>query len=233
MNDTHTHPTSRRRLRTSLLAVVAAAAMVAATLATTGTAGAATLYCLNHTGTNGGYYYQMWTAGTGSACVSLKSSTSYSTTWSGLGNFVAGVGWPTGSKSRAVNFSASLSVSSGSGLVSLYGWTTSPLIEYYVMENYNGSAPVSSGTYLGQVTSDGGTYKIYKHQQVNQPSIQGTATFWQYEAVRQTKRSSGTITFANFVSAWSKYGLTLGTMNYQMVATEGYGGSGNSSVSIS
>jgi hypothetical protein len=32
MNDTHTRPTSRRRLRTSLLAVVAAAAMVAATL---------------------------------------------------------------------------------------------------------------------------------------------------------------------------------------------------------
>ena len=42
------------------------------------------------------YYYQMWTAGQGSACITLNSGTSYSTTWSGIGDFVAGVGWNPG-----------------------------------------------------------------------------------------------------------------------------------------
>ena len=32
----------------------------------------------------------------------------------------------------------------------------------------------------GSVSSDGHTYTTYEHQQVNQPSIQGTATFEQY-----------------------------------------------------
>ena len=59
---------------------------------------------------------------------------------------------------------------------------------------------------MGTITSDGGTYTIIKHQQVNQPSIQGTTTFWQYLAIRNSPRSSGTITFSNFVSAWASHG---------------------------
>ncbi len=86
---------------------------------------------------------------------------------------------------------------------------------------------------MGQVTSDGGTYNIYEHQQVNQPSIQGTATFEQYLAIRTSPVSSGTITTANFFSAWASHGMNLGTLNYQILATEAYGnGSGNSSVTV-
>jgi hypothetical protein len=86
---------------------------------------------------------------------------------------------------------------------------------------------------MGTMTSDGATYKIYEHQQVNQPSIQGTATFEQYLAIRQGNTTSGTITFPNFVSAWASHGMNLGTMNYQIMATESFGGgSGNDSVSV-
>jgi endo-1,4-beta-xylanase len=53
---------------------------------------------------------------------------------------------------------------------------------------------------------------------VNQPSIQGTATFQQYLSVRQNKRTSGTVTVANHVNAWAALGMPLGTMNYQVVA---------------
>src|SRR4029079_15695291 len=91
-----------------------------------------------------------------------------------------------------------------------------------------------SGQNMGTMTSDGGTYTIIKHQQVNQPSIQGTTTFWQYLPIRNLARTSGTITFPNFVSAWARHGMNLGTMNYQIMATEAWGGgSGSSSVSLS
>jgi endo-1,4-beta-xylanase len=212
-----------------VFAVILAAA--AATAAVPGAAKAATSICSNQTGTNGGYYYQMWSAGTGSACITLNSGNSYSTSWSGIGDFVAGVGWNPGSN-HTVSFSNSLSASGGTTLVSLYGWSTSPLVEYYVMENYSGSPP-TAGTYMGQVTSDGGTYNIYEHQQVNQPSIVGTATFEQYLAIRTSPTSSGTITTQNFFNAWASHGMNLGTLNYQILATESFGGgSGSSSVTV-
>ena len=225
-------PRTRGRGRARLLlGVVFAVLLAAAAAVLPGTAKAATTICSNQTGTNGGYYYQMWSAGTGSACITLNSGNSYSATWSGIGDFVAGVGWNPGSN-HTVSFSSSLSASGGTTLVSLYGWSTSPLVEYYVMENYSGSPP-TAGTYMGQVTSDGGTYNIYEHQQVNQPSIQGTATFEQYLAIRTSPTSSGTITTQNFFNAWASHGMNLGTLNYQILATESFGGgSGNSSVTV-
>jgi endo-1,4-beta-xylanase len=214
-----------------LLGVLFAVILAAVTAALPGTAKAATTICSNQTGTNGGFYYQMWSAGTGSACITLNSGNSYSTSWSGIGDFVAGVGWNPGNNSTK-SFSSSLSASGGTTLVSLYGWSTNPLVEYYVMENYAGSPP-TAGTFKGTVTSDGGTYNIYEHQQVNQPSIQGTATFEQYLAIRTSPTSSGTITTQNFFNAWASHGMNLGTLNYQILATESFGGgSGKSSVTV-
>jgi len=225
---TRTFSKGRARL---LLGVVSAMLLAAASAALPGTANAATTICSNQTGTDSGYYYQMWSAGTGSACITLNSGNSYSTSWSGIGDFVAGVGWNPGSN-HTVSFSGSLSASGGRTLVSLYGWSTNPLVEYYVMEDYTGSLP-ASGTYMGQVTSDGATYDIYEHQQVNQPSIEGTATFEQYLAIRTSPTSSGTITIQNFFNAWASHGMHLGTLNYQILATESFGGgSGKTSVTV-
>ena len=222
-----TRSTSRVRL---LLAVVFA--LVVAAVSPPVTASAATTICSNRTGTNGGHYYQMWSNGSGSACITLNSGTSYSTRWSGVGDFVAGVGWNPGN-SATKSFTASLNASGGTSLVSLYGWSTSPLVEYYVMEDYHGSPP-TAGTYKGQVTSDGGTFNIYEHLQVNQPSIQGTATFEQYLAIRTSPTTRGSITLSNFFKAWASHGMKLGTLNYQILATESWGGgSGSSSVTVS
>ena len=135
-------PRARGAGRLRLLLGVAFAVIAAAASAVLpGTAKAATAICSNQTGTNGGFYYQMYTAGSGSACITLNSGNSYSTSWSNIGDFVAGVGWNPGSN-HTVSFSSSLSAS-GTSLVSLYGWSTNPLVEYYVMENYAGSPPTA------------------------------------------------------------------------------------------
>lgn len=87
---------------------------------------------------------------------------------------------------------------------------------------------------MGSVTSDGSTYNLYEDQRVNQPSIIGTATFNQYWAIRQSPRTSGTITTSNIFNAWASHGMNLGTFNYQILATESFnGGSGNCSVTVS
>lgn len=80
------------------------------------------------------------------------------------------------------------------------------------------------------MTCDGSVYDIWEHQQVNQPSIAGTTTFNQYISNRRTSRpGSGTITTSCHFDAWKALGLNLGTYDYQVLATEGWGSAGGNS----
>ena len=181
----------------------------------------------NQQGTNDGYFYSFWTNGTGSVSMTMGSAGNFSVNWSKVGNFVCGKGWKPGTN-ETVNYSGSVS---GAQSMGLYGWTINPLIEYYVADMGGGG----EGENMGTVTSDGGTYTIWRHQQVNQPSIIGTATFWQYKSIRQGSRVGGTITFGNHINAWTNLGMNLGsTWDYQILAIEGWGGSsGNANITVS
>jgi endo-1,4-beta-xylanase len=133
---------------------------------------------------------------------------------------------------RVVTYSGNFNCP-GNCYLSVYGWTTNPLVEYYVVESYGTFNPGSGATLLGTVNSDGGTYNVYHTVRTNQPSIVGTATFDQFLSVRTSHRVGGSVTLANHFNAWASHGLRLGTFNYQILATEGFQSSGSSQITIS
>jgi endo-1,4-beta-xylanase len=179
---------------------------------------------LKSTGSDHGYFYSLYVSG-GSASISFPNAGTYAgnfaITYSGVNDVVGGKGWSTGA-ARTVNYNVG-ALSGSYNMIGVYGWTTSPLIEYYVAEfgsNIGGSK-------VNTVSSDGHTYTFYKHQQVSQPSIIGTATFWQYldNWGGSTTKANHAVTMGNHINNWkSKGGQGFGSYNYQILALEAWSG---------
>lgn len=172
-------------------------------------------------GTDHGYFWSLYHSG-GSASISFPGAGTYpgnyAMTWSNVGDITGGKGWNPGG-SRTVGYNCG-SIS-GFNNFSVYGWTTSPLVEYYICE----MGSVVGGSYIGSLSSDGHTYSVYHHQQVNQPSIIGTATFWQNldNWGGSSTGSNHSVTTGNHFNFWNSHGMNLGSFNYMILSTEAYG----------
>ncbi|KAJ7772042.1 thermophilic B-1,4-xylanase from Chaetomium Thermophilum [Mycena maculata] len=171
--------------------------------------------------TEAGAWYQSprcCTAGTSSTTFNNIAGGQYKIQWDGSSDFVAGQGQNPGSTSAEITFNSTMEPAADAEVIlSVYGWSENPLIEYYINEfNDNRQFDLTfEATQKGSVTSDGSAYNIFIHEQVNQPSITGTATFNQYISVRESEQTSGTVTVANHI-----------------VAVEGLLGSGQATVTV-
>ncbi|WP_437678962.1 glycoside hydrolase family 11 protein [Sorangium sp. So ce131] len=186
--------------------------------------------CSDEIGTHCGLTFEYW-KDRGDGCLVNKAD-GFSVEWSNINNLLGRKGVRPGGKEYVVTYEADYRPS-GNSYLGVYGWTTSPLIEYYIIDSWGNWRPPGGEGLVGTVTSDGGTYDIYRTQRVNQPSIEGTKTFYQFWSVRKEKRTSGTITVANHFDAWERQGLTLGTFYEVSLVVEGYQSNGSADVKLS
>ncbi|KAK3202553.1 hypothetical protein GRF29_154g14013 [Pseudopithomyces chartarum] len=180
------------------------------------------------------WFNSFWTDNSASVKYKDLANGAYSVTWNGTGNFVGGKGWNPGSTSRSVNWTGSFEPN-GYAYLTVYGWTTNPLVEYYIVENYHPDhepAAPPEGEVVTNLTSDGSVYSVRTKMRINKPSIEGTSTFRQIFSVRQDKRSEGIVTVSKHFEAWKEAGLKTGTHNYMVMATEGNNSSGKASIEV-
>jgi len=193
----------------------------------------------NATGTKDGYYYEFWMddRGNKNGSMTLNAGGTFSCQWQNTENILSRKGKKfddtktykelgTMKVDYACNYNPQ-----GNSYLCIYGWTRNPLVEYYIIESFGTWEPPNGGNgSIGEITVDGGTYKIQKATRTNQPSIDGTKTFSQFFSVRKGKRTSGTITISEHFKAWEAKGFQMGKMNEVSLCVEGYQSSGSATV---
>jgi hypothetical protein len=185
--------------------------------------------CNNTVGTQGEWTYEYW-KDNGNGCMVLGSGGAFSCDWSNINNLLARKGLRPGTKDLKVTYTADYQPN-GNSYLCVYGWTKSPLVEYYIVDSWGTWRPPGGEGFQGTVSADGATYDIYKTMRYNQPSIEGTQTFPQFWSVRQQKRTSGTITVGTHFNAWAGKGMTMGNLYEVSFCVEGYQSSGKANIS--
>jgi endo-1,4-beta-xylanase len=195
---------------------------------------AATTITSNQTGTQDGYYYELW-KDSGTTSMTLNSGGAFSATWSNINNALFRKGKKfdrTQTYQQIGNISVNYSANyqpNGNSYLCVYGWTVDPLVEYYIVDSWGSWRPPGA-TSKGTFTVDGGTYDIYETTRTNQPSIIGNATFEQYWSVRTSKRTSGTISVSEHFKKWESLGMRMGKFDEVSLTVEGYQSSGSADV---
>lgn len=113
----------------------------------------------------------------------------------------------------------------GNSYLCIYGWTREPLVEYYIVQSWGSWRPPGAEA-LGTITVGDSTYDVYHTTRVQQPSIDGTATFSQYWSVRKGKRTEDTVDVTAHFEGWEALGLELGKLYEVALTVEGYQSSG-------
>ena len=201
-----------------------------------------TLLTQSHaTGHVGDVFFTHWKDG-GEASQQLDDQGNFKIDWIGGNyNYVGGPGWDHGDRNRVIGYH--LNEDAGASFVTLYGWgydktmdPTDPahLVEYYIVQRWT-FLPGQGGEQGASFVSNGVEYTTWRTVREQKPSINNTATFYQYWSRPAEQMPLGVdhkIIFADHVKAWESNGWKLPDMNnfdasddptYQVFAVEVFG----------
>ncbi|HEX5098172.1 MAG TPA: glycoside hydrolase family 11 protein [Polyangiaceae bacterium] len=175
-----------------------------------------------------------------SACITTFSVPAFSARFSNNSDFLARVGLEWGNNGKPhgeygtikADFSYKKSGSAGGySYIGIYGWTTNPCVEWYIVDDRWGSMPFNAynASQKGTFNSDGADYKIFQNKTngTGGSRCSGVSQWDQYWSIRQSARQCGTITVSQHFKAWEAAGLQLGGLLEAKILVESGGGTGD------
>jgi len=196
------------------------------------------------------YGYEMWTAGGNNNTLTWYGTkkgggAAFRAEWNNPDDFLGRVGyfWNEGKPYTYYgdlfcdfNYQRSAEGTGGGySYLGIYGWSKSPMIEWYIVEDWYGYGIIGprniggGAEKVGEFTVDGEVYFVYQATRpAGSGNIEGSnRPFPQFFSIRQTRRQSGTISITEHFKEWEKLGLKLGTNMYEAkFLVEAGGGTG-------
>jgi len=205
---------------------------------TTPLTGGTTVKTSNQTGKAAGLDWSLWSNGSGGS-ITTYSIPAFSAAWANSGDFLARLGlqWnATKTYDQYGTITAQFAYTKtgtggGYSYIGMYGWSVSPCVEWYIVDDSYGRMPVNPGstTNKGTVEIDGGKYTLYTRPTTGTggSKCSGTTSWQQFYSVRQTARQCGDISVTKHFDAWAAAGMTLGKMDQAQILIEVGGGTGS------
>ena len=204
---------------------------------TTQPTGGTTVQSSNKTGKAAGLDWAIWSNGSGGS-ITTYSVPAFSAAWNNSGDFLARLGlqWNAsktydqyGTITAQFNYKKSGSAG-GYSYIGMYGWSVSPCVEWYIVDDSYNGMPFNPGntTNKGTATIDGGKYTLYTRQTngTGGSKCPNTTSWVQFYSMRQTARQCGQISVTEHFNAWAAAGMTLGKMDQAQILIEVGGGTG-------
>ena len=192
----------------------------------------------NASGTAAGLSWTIWSNGSAGS-ITTYSTPAFSANWNNSGDFLARIGlqWnDTKTYDQLGTINAEFNeTKSGSGggysYVGIYGWSVSPCVEWYIVDDSYNTMPVNpgNGTNKGTATIDGGTYNLLLRNTsgTGGSKCSGVSSWSQFYSIRTKARTCGQISISEHFKAWAAAGMTLGKMDQAQILVEVGGGSGS------
>ena len=102
----------------------------------------------------------------------------------------------------------------GYSYIGIYGWSVSPCVEWYIVDDSYNKMPVNPGstTNKGTATIDGGTYTLYTRPTsgTGGSKCSGVSSWTQFYSVRQTARQCGQISISRALQGVGRRGHDAG-----------------------
>jgi len=184
--------------------------------------------------------WQLWANNASNGSITTFSTPAFGAEWNNAGDYLARIGFEWGNAGKAYDTYGTISAqfaykktgtAGGYSYIGIYGWSTNPCVEWYIVDDSFNGMPVNPGmtTNKGTVTIDGGDYILYTRQTTGTGGSRcnNVSSWAQYYSVRKTARQCGTISITKHFDAWKAASMPLGNMLEAKILVEVGGGNGS------
>jgi Glycosyl hydrolases family 11 len=195
----------------------------------------------NGVGGDGNLAWDIW-SNTGEGELTTYDVPAFSASWDEAGGYLGRLGFEWGGFGETPGpyethgvitayYAANKTGTAGTySYVGMYGWSTEPCVEWYVVDDSYNTMPINPGntTKMAEVDIDEGTYIMYTRPTTGSGGTRcdGVNEWIQYYSVRTTSRRCGQISLTEHFDAWKGLGMPLGNLLEAKILVEVGGGTG-------